>query len=122
MQTKTNRPTISQALPSAVLATLARLAASKRLLGSWNWSTEPSLAEGKRLRLNWKLDVGWERRAIEELRRMSDRELADIGLSRSDLTLEGLQTAGAKRAFRQEAVATEIATSTSKRGADQRGS
>jgi uncharacterized protein YjiS (DUF1127 family) len=71
--------------------------------------------------LNWRLDVGWEQRALAELRRMSDRELADIGLSRSDLTLEGLTIAGSKRAFKQDAVAAEIGEMTKALGTDQHG-
>ena len=53
----------------------------------------------------------WRLRLIfAELNRMSASELADIGLSKSDLTLEGLAIAGAKRAKRQDSVALEIAS------------
>ena len=52
---------------------------------------------------------------------MSDHELADIGLSRSDLTLEGLAIAGSKRALRQDAVAAEIAKAAKKTSEDQHG-
>ncbi|MEM6467621.1 MAG: DUF1127 domain-containing protein, partial [Pseudomonadota bacterium] len=45
---------------------------------------------------------------LDELNRMSDYELADIGLIRSDLSVEGLAIGGAKRALKQEAVAREI--------------
>lgn len=41
--------------------------------------------------------------AIKTLSRYSDRELSDIGLSRSDLSPEGLETAGARRRRRQAA-------------------
>lgn len=54
-------------------------------------------------------DTGKERHAIKTLNRMSDYELADIGLSRSDLTSEGLAVAGAKRALKQDALEREIA-------------
>lgn len=54
-------------------------------------------------------DTGKERHAIKTLSRMSDYELADIGLSRSDLTSEGLAISGAKRALKQDALVREIA-------------
>ncbi|MEL7114054.1 MAG: DUF1127 domain-containing protein [Pseudomonadota bacterium] len=121
MESKANRPTASHALASAVLEALAYIAAPKRLLGTWTWKTDPTHSNRQRLLLGWKPDNSWEKRVLEELRRMSDRELADIGLSRSDLTLEGLAIAGTKRARRQDAIATEIAKSTRKRGADHHG-
>ncbi len=121
MQIKANRPASGQALPSTVLDILTKIATPQRLIGTWTWSTDPSPGKGKWLRLNWRLDVGWEQRALAELRRMSDRELADIGLSRSDLTLEGLTIAGSKRALKQDAVAAEIGEMTKARGTDQHG-
>ena len=53
-------------------------------------------------------DIDRNRDVLDELNRMSDYELADIGLIRSDLSFEGLAVAGAKRALKQEAVAREI--------------
>lgn len=121
MQLNTKRPIFIQALPNAVLNTFALVAVPKRLISTWNWRAGASRGSGNRFLFNWRLDARWEKRAIEELRRMSDRELADIGLSRSDLTLEGLKIAGSKRALRQDDIATEIAKSTGKTGADQHG-
>jgi Domain of unknown function (DUF1127) len=40
-------------------------------------------------------------RALGELRAMTDQELSDIGLGRSDLTTEGLQQAAKRRAMQQ---------------------
>jgi len=57
------------------------------------------------------------RLVFAELSRMSDYELYDIGLSRSDLTLEGLAIAGAKRALKQDAIAKEVASSSARREA-----
>lgn len=119
MQIKANRRPTSHALQNSVFETLAHIAAPRRLLGAWSLHPDPSNSKGGSLRLSWSLNVGREKRAIEELRGMSDHELADIGLSRSDLTLEGLAIAGSKRALRQEAVAAEIARSTKKLGEDQ---
>lgn len=65
--------------------------------------------------------IGKERHALKELSRMSDYELADIGLSRSDLTFEGLAVAGVKRALKQDAVAREIASTRAIREATGRG-
>jgi len=48
------------------------------------------------------VETGQQWRSIAELRAMADYELADIGLSRSDLTLEGLAIAGAKRKSKQD--------------------
>lgn len=121
MQIRANRPASGQTLPDTVLEILSNIATRKRLLSTWNWSPDPSLGNGKKLRLSWRLDVGWEQRALAELRRMSDRELADIGLSRSDLTLDGLTIAGSKRALKQDAVAAEIGEMTKVRGTDQHG-
>lgn len=121
MQIKANRPASRQALPNTVLEILTNIATPQRPLGTWIWRADPSLGKGKRLRMNWRQDVAWEQRALAELRRMSDRELADIGLSRSDLTLEGLTIAGSKRALKQEAVAAEIGEMTNVRGTDQHG-
>lgn len=66
-------------------------------------------------------DTGKERHAIKTLSRMSDYELADIGLSRSDLTSEGLAVAGAKRALKQDALVSEIALTHATREATDRG-
>lgn len=121
MQIKANRPASGQALPNTVLEILTNIGTPQRLLSTWNWSADPSVGKGKRLSLSWRLDAGWEQRALAELRRMSDRELADIGLSRSDLTLEGLTIAGSKRALEQDAIAKEIAELSKMRGADHRG-
>lgn len=49
-------------------------------------------------------------RAIRTLSGMDERELNDIGLSRSDLTPEGLAEAGARRSREQASIAAEIAT------------
>ena len=121
MRTKANRLSAGQALANAVLETLTHAASRNRLLGTWTWNKNPSSSKGKSLRLRWRPDDQWERRVLDELRRMSNHELADIGLSRSDLTLEGLAIAGSKRARRQDAVAAEIAKATSKTGADSHG-
>ena len=51
--------------------------------------------------LRASVEAGQQWRAIAELRVMADYELADIGLSRSDLTPEGLAIAGAKRKAKQ---------------------
>ncbi|WP_305985161.1 DUF1127 domain-containing protein [Roseibium sp. MMSF_3544] len=66
-------------------------------------------------------DIGKERHAIKTLSQMSDYELADIGLSRSDLTSEGLAVAGAKRALKQDSLVREIALTRSTRGAIDHG-
>ena len=121
MQIRANRPASGQTLPDTVLEILSSIATPKRLLSTWNWSADPSRSKGKRLLLSWSVDAGWEQRALAELRRMSDRELADIGLSKSDLTLEGLTIAGSKRALKQDAVAAEIKEITKARGTDQHG-
>lgn len=55
------------------------------------------------------------RLVFAELNRMSDYELYDIGLSRSDLTLEGLAIAGSKRALKQDAIAKEVASLSARR-------
>ena len=47
--------------------------------------------------------------AIGQLSQFNDRELSDIGLGRSDLTPEGLATAGTRRSLRQAALDAEIA-------------
>ncbi|MEM7717890.1 MAG: DUF1127 domain-containing protein [Pseudomonadota bacterium] len=52
--------------------------------------------------LKASVETGQEWRAIAELRAMEDYELADIGLSRSDLTPDGLAVAGAKRKAKQD--------------------
>ncbi|MEM1131165.1 MAG: DUF1127 domain-containing protein [Pseudomonadota bacterium] len=48
-------------------------------------------------------------KALNELRDMPDYQLVDIGLSRSDLTPEGLATAGMRRRAKQRAISIEIA-------------
>ncbi len=121
MQSKANRPTAGNALASAVLEALAYITAPKKLLGTWTWNTNPTRSKRTRLLLNWRPDNNWEKRVLEELRRMSDRELADIGLSRSDLTIEGLAIAGSKRARRQDAIAIELGKPMRNRGADHHG-
>lgn len=47
--------------------------------------------------------------AIRELKRMKDYELADIGLCRSDLTPDGLESAGARRSALQARIQREAA-------------
>ena len=42
--------------------------------------------------------------AVRELESFEDYQLADIGLTRSDLTVEGLATAGEKRAWLQSRI------------------
>ena len=121
MQIKANRPTAGNALASAVLEALAYITAPKKLLGTWTWNTDPTHSKRTRLLLSWRPDNNWEKRVLEELRRMSDRELADIGLSRSDLTIEGLAIAGSKRARRQDAIAIELGKPMRNRGADHHG-
>ena len=121
MRTKTNRLPASQALANAVFETLTHIAAPKRMISKWIWASDPSGGNAKHLRLSWGPDAAWEKRVLGELRRMSDHELADIGLSRSDLTLEGLAIAGSTRALRQDAVAAEIARAAKKTGEEQHG-
>ncbi|MEM9476251.1 MAG: DUF1127 domain-containing protein [Pseudomonadota bacterium] len=70
---------------------------------------------------DWLRDVRSDYSAISELSRMSDHELADIGLSRSDLTLDGLAVAGAKRAISQEAISKEKSTGRRPTEAKQHG-
>ena len=48
-------------------------------------------------------------KALAELREFDDHQLHDIGLSRSDLTSNGLETAGAWRSLRQSRIDIEIA-------------
>lgn len=48
--------------------------------------------------------------ALAELSRFEDHQLADIGLCRSDLTAEGLATAGARRGRQQAQIDFETAT------------
>ena len=108
MQMKANRPALRQVLPTNLLDILTNIATPKRLLSNWKWSADPMSGLRKRLRLSRRLDVGWEQRALSELRRMSDHELADIGLSRSDLTLEGLMIAGTKRTVEQDEIAEAV--------------
>ncbi|MEM1362077.1 MAG: DUF1127 domain-containing protein [Pseudomonadota bacterium] len=55
-------------------------------------------------------DIGRNRRTLDELTKMSDYELADIGLCRSDLSIEGLTIVASKRALEQDAVAREFAS------------
>jgi Domain of unknown function (DUF1127) len=43
-------------------------------------------------------------RALAELRAMTDQELSDVGLGRSDLTPEGLKQAARRRAVQQAAI------------------
>jgi uncharacterized protein YjiS (DUF1127 family) len=47
--------------------------------------------------------------ALADLSRFEDHQLADIGLCRSDLTAEGLATAGARRARQQAQIDLETA-------------
>jgi uncharacterized protein YjiS (DUF1127 family) len=47
--------------------------------------------------------------AIRKLSQLDERELNDMGLSRSDLTPERLAEAGARRSREQAAIAAEIA-------------
>ena len=50
-------------------------------------------------------------RALKELSTFSEYELNDIGLTRSDLTPEGLAAAGARRSLLQEQMDAERVTS-----------
>ncbi|MEM6384726.1 MAG: DUF1127 domain-containing protein [Pseudomonadota bacterium] len=75
------------------------------------------LAEALHLGKVWFDNAAKARRDLEELSRMSDRELADIGLCRSDLTFDGLSAAGKKRALQQDIVAVEIAALSKRRKA-----
>ena len=49
-------------------------------------------------------------RAIKELEGLEEYQLADIGLCRSDLTLDGLATAAARRAREQRAIDRQCRT------------
>ncbi|MEM9708818.1 MAG: DUF1127 domain-containing protein [Pseudomonadota bacterium] len=47
--------------------------------------------------------------SLHELNALPDHQLSDIGLSRSDLTPNGLRTAGTRRTAQQRAVSSDIA-------------
>ncbi|MEM1129942.1 MAG: DUF1127 domain-containing protein [Pseudomonadota bacterium] len=121
MYAKTDTLTSSQARHDTRAKALGLFDAPKRLFSTWIWNADPSARTGKRLTLSWQSDVEYDLRAIEELKRLSAHELADIGLSRSDLTFEGLAIAGVKRAQRQDAIANEIARSPEQREAQNHG-
>lgn len=64
------------------------------------WDSICSFSQAYSLKASAETGQQW--RAIAELRAMADYELADIGLSRSDLTPEGLAILGAKRKAKQD--------------------
>ena len=66
------------------------------------WHKKGSLFRACIHNLKASVETGQQWRAIAELRAMTDNELADIGLSKSDLTPEGLAIAGAKRKAKQD--------------------
>lgn len=94
---------------------------SKRASRTRTFKFATVLAEALQSGLAWFADAAKARRDIEELSRMSDHELADIGLCRSDLTLYGLSVAGRKRVLQQNIVADEIADLSRKRKATKHG-
>ncbi|MEM0946432.1 MAG: DUF1127 domain-containing protein [Pseudomonadota bacterium] len=94
--------------PNAIGRTLADLRSATTLLGNWIWNRDAKKRTGGRFLSRLQVNARGDQRAIEELRHMSDHELFDVGLSRSDLTAEGLAIAGAKRALRQDLIASEL--------------
>lgn len=95
--------------------------ALKRFFSVWNDRAVQRLRSAMHSFIEDLTDNGKERHAIKTLSRMSDYELADVGLSRSDLTAEGLAVAGAKRALKQDALEREIAWTRAARGATDHG-
>ena len=121
MHTQTSGSIPNQATPNARNKGSTYLNVPKRLLSSWIWHPDPSKRLGKRLILLWRSNVETNERTLEELRRMSKHELADIGLSHSDLTPEGLAIAGAKRALRQDLISADVAELAAKHKANWHG-
>ena len=108
MHTKTDGFITTKAALGADTKGQTHLELPKRLFGTWIWISDPLKRSGKSLVLRWRSVGKANDRALEELRYMSNHQLADIGLSRSDLTPEGLAIAGAKRALRQGLMSTKV--------------
>lgn len=117
MDIKTYTPTIGATLRQGRTEIRRLMRASRNVFASW---TGPAFRRMRDAILSVFRGITDDRRnrlVFRELNRMSDYELADIGLSRSDLTLDGLAIAGSKRARKQDAVAKEIASLSRRNGA-----
>lgn len=86
-------------LSHALISTGTPAPFQARLSAAWRWlaGASPASPEDRRAA-----------EAIGRLRTFTDQQLSDIGLGRSDLTIEGLTTAGARRSLLQAALDAEM--------------
>ncbi|MEM6465483.1 MAG: DUF1127 domain-containing protein [Pseudomonadota bacterium] len=81
---------------------------SKANISLSQWLAPRSLSHAIRSWIAWVKRVNADYVALKELSCMSEEALADIGLCRSDLTLDGLTVASIKRSAAQSSIALHI--------------